>query len=255
MKDDNSRERIIEENGTYFVNNTSITFTQEEILDDLRQNPAKFSPNVILRPLYQETILPNVAYIGGGGEMAYWLQLKEMFAQFEVDFPLLVLRNSMLIRTQKQHEKQLKLELSNEDLFSNSLTITKERVINSSKIAPKIPALENELKSIFDRLENLSDLTDSSFADMIQAQRTKQLKGFERIKKRLIHAEVKQNEAILNRIEQLLKELSQQNGLQERVKNFADFDYLDVHYFIDFIADSLQPFEFEFIINTLDEEF
>ena len=255
MKDDNSRERIIEENGTYFVNNTSITFTQEEILNDLRQNPAKFSPNVILRPLYQETILPNVAYIGGGGEMAYWLQLKEMFAQFEVDFPLLVLRNSMLIRTQKQHEKQLKLELSNEDLFSNSLTITKERVINSSKIAPKIPALEDELKSIFDRLENLSDLTDSSFADMIQAQRTKQLKGFERIKKRLIHAEVKQNEAILNRIEQLLKELSQQNGLQERVKNFADFDYLDVHYFIDFIADSLQPFEFEFIINTLDEEF
>ena len=254
MKDDNSRERIVEENGTYFVNNTSITFTQEEIIADLQQNPDKFSPNVILRPLYQETILPNVAYIGGGGEIAYWLQLKEMFTQFEIDFPLLVLRNSMLIRTEKQYEKQQKLNLTNEDLFSNSLIITKKRVMNLSEIAPKIPALEEELKSIFERLENLSGLTDSSFADMIQAQRTKQLKGFERIKKRLIHAEVKQNEDILRRIDELLTDLNQQNGLQERVKNFADFDYINLHYFIDFIADSLQPFEFEFIINTLDEK-
>lgn len=254
MKDDNSRERIVEENGTYFVNNTSITFTQEEIIANLHQNPDKFSPNVILRPLYQETILPNVAYIGGGGEIAYWLQLKEMFTQFEIDFPLLVLRNSMLIRTEKQYEKQQKLNLTNEDLFSNSLIITKKRVMNLSEIAPKIPALEEELKSIFERLENLSSLTDSSFADMIQAQRTKQLKGFERIKKRLIHAEVKQNEDILRRIDELLTDLNQQNGLQERVKNFADFDYIDLHYFIDFIVDSLQPFEFEFIINTLDEK-
>ena len=254
MNENNSRERIVEENGTYFVNNTSITFTQEEIIADLHQNPDKFSPNVILRPLYQETILPNVAYIGGGGEIAYWLQLKEMFIQFEIDFPMLVLRNSMLIRTEKQHAKQLKLNLSNEDLFSNSLIITKKRVMNSSEIAPKIPALEDELNNIFERLESLSNLTDSSFADMIQAQRTKQLKGFERIKKRLIHAEVKQNEAILRRIDELLTDLNQQNGLQERVKNFADFDYIDVHYFIDFIADSLQPFEFEFIINTLNEE-
>ena len=126
--------------------------------------------------------------------------------------------------------------------------------MNSSEIAPEIPALEDELNNIFERLESLSNLTDSSFADMIQAQRTKQLKGFERIKKRLIHAEVKQNEAILRRIDELLTDLNQQNGLQERVKNFADFDYIDVHYFIDFIADSLQPFEFEFIINTLNEE-
>ncbi len=136
MKDDNSRERIVEENGTYFVNNTSIKFTKEEIIADLHQNPDKFSPNVILRPLYQETILPNVAYIGGGGEIAYWLQLKEMFIQFEIDFPLLVLRNSMLIRTEKQYEKQQKLNLTNEDLFSNSLIITKKRVMNLSEIAP-----------------------------------------------------------------------------------------------------------------------
>ncbi|MFV0159379.1 bacillithiol biosynthesis cysteine-adding enzyme BshC [Empedobacter falsenii] len=254
INQNNSRERIVEQNGTYFVNNTSIKFSKEEMISDLHQNPEKFSPNVILRPLYQETILPNVAYIGGGGEMAYWLQLKEMFNEFEVDFPLLVLRNSLLIRTEKQYEKQQKLNLSNEDLFSNSLAIAKKQAINSSEIAPKLPELEEELKNIFERLEQLSSLTESSFSDMIQAQRTKQLKGFEKIKKRLVHAEVKKNEDLLKRIEQLLNDLSQQNGLQERVKNFADFDYVNINYFIDFIEDSLQPFEFEFIINTLNEE-
>ena len=153
-----------------------------------------------------------------------------------------------------QGEKQQKLDLSNEDLFSNSLAITKKRSINSSEIAPKLPELEEELKSIFERLEHLSSLTESSFADMIQAQRTKQLKGFEKIKQRLVHAEVKKNEDLLKRIEQLLNDLSQQNGLQERVKNFADFDYINIQYFIDFIEDSLRPFDFEFIINTLKEE-
>ncbi|GGE86472.1 bacillithiol biosynthesis cysteine-adding enzyme BshC [Chishuiella changwenlii] len=254
INEDNSRERIIEQDGTYFVNNTSIKFTQEEILKDLHQNPDKFSPNVILRPLYQETILPNIAYVGGGGEIAYWFQLKEMFNKFNVDFPLLVLRNSLLIRTKKQHDKQLKLNLSNQDLFSNSLKITKKRSIEDSEIAPELPKLEEELKAIFNRLENLSTLTSTSFANMIQAQRTKQLKGFEKIKKRLVHAEVKQNEDLLIRIEQLLKSLSQQNGLQERVKNFSDFDYVDLSNFIDFIEESLQPFEFEFVINTLNEE-
>ncbi|WP_313384810.1 bacillithiol biosynthesis cysteine-adding enzyme BshC [Chishuiella sp.] len=251
---DNSRERIVEQNGNYFVNNTSIKFSKEEIINDLHENPEKFSPNVILRPLYQETILPNVAYIGGGGEIAYWFQLKEMFNSFNADFPLLVLRNSMLIRTEKQLEKQQKIGLSNEELFLNSLDITKKRAIDSSKIAPQLPELENELKEIFEKLEKLSELTESSFADMIQAQKTKQLKGFEKVKKRLIHAEVKKNEELLNRIDSLLTCLSQQNGLQERIKNFSDFDYVDLHYFIDFIYDSIQPFAFEFIINTLNEK-
>jgi uncharacterized protein YllA (UPF0747 family) len=88
INQNNSRERIVEQNGTYFVNNTSIKFSKEEIVADLHQNPDKFSPNVILRDLCtKKTILPNVAYVGGSGEMAYWLQLKEMFNQFEVDFP------------------------------------------------------------------------------------------------------------------------------------------------------------------------
>ncbi|MBP6557946.1 MAG: bacillithiol biosynthesis cysteine-adding enzyme BshC, partial [Flavobacterium sp.] len=69
--EDDIRERIVFEDNQYKVNNTNLVFTKNEIHLLLETNPEKFSPNVILRPLYQEVILLNLCYIGGGGEIAY----------------------------------------------------------------------------------------------------------------------------------------------------------------------------------------
>jgi len=64
---DNIRELIELKDGKYEVRNTPINFTKEEILAELTAHPERFSPNVILRGLYQETVLPNIAFVGGGG--------------------------------------------------------------------------------------------------------------------------------------------------------------------------------------------
>lgn len=249
-----SRERIIFENNRYYILNTSLSFSENELLEELNQNPDKFSPNVILRPLYQETILPNVAYIGGGGEIAYWFELKTMFEKFEVNFPLLVLRNSLLLRTKRQLEKQKKLKLADKDLFSSSRAIVKAEVIKESDLVEQLPKFEDKLQTIFKELEELASKTDSSFLDMVNAQRTKQLKGFEKLKKRLVNAEIKKNSDSLDRIEKLLKELAQNKGLQERKCNFSDFDYVDLNRFIEMIYKSIKPFEFNFILSTIDED-
>jgi uncharacterized protein YllA (UPF0747 family) len=66
---------------------------------------------VILRGLFQETILPNIAFIGGGGETAYWLELKGLFEHYRVPFPVLLLRNSFLLVSQQWEEKIEKAEL------------------------------------------------------------------------------------------------------------------------------------------------
>ena len=102
---ENSRERILFENGVYLINNTDITFSKEEILKEVDKNPMAFSPNVIVRPLYQEIVLPNLCYIGGGGEIAYWLELKSYFDKAGVTFPILLLRNSVQIVSEKQQKK------------------------------------------------------------------------------------------------------------------------------------------------------
>ncbi|MBB1489891.1 bacillithiol biosynthesis BshC, partial [Oceanospirillum sp. D5] len=103
------RERIVFEDDIYKVLNTDIIWSESEILKHLNEKPERFSPNVIMRPLYQEVILPNLCYIGGGGELAYWIQLKSYFDAVDVTFPMLLLRNSVLIKTEKQTRKLNKL--------------------------------------------------------------------------------------------------------------------------------------------------
>lgn len=254
MANNESRERIIFENNRYYINNTELSYSIEEMIALLHSSPEKFSPNVILRPVYQETILPNIAYIGGGGELAYWLQLKTIFEEFKIDFPLLTLRNSVLIRTEKQLKKQQSLGLSTEDLFSNSLNITRKKAMSESSIAPQLPAFEKRLKAIFEDLEAMGLSTDISFMNMIEAQKTKQLKGFEKIQKRLIRAEVRQQKDYHTQVAQLYQDLHQENSLQERRVNFSDLPYVQLPEFIHSIYESLLPFEQKFIVMTLNQD-
>jgi len=63
---------------------------------EIDTHPEYFSPNVVMRPIYQEVVMPNLAYIGGGGELAYWLERKSQFAHFGVFYPMLIRRNSVM---------------------------------------------------------------------------------------------------------------------------------------------------------------
>jgi uncharacterized protein YllA (UPF0747 family) len=101
------RKRIVREDDLFRINDRLIS--REELEQLLAEEIANFSPNVILRPVYQETILPNLAYIGGGGEMAYWVQLKQVFDAHNTLFPLIQQRNSLLLldaNTAKKSTKQ-----------------------------------------------------------------------------------------------------------------------------------------------------
>ena len=88
---DNYRERIERDGERYVVKAMQLHFSKEEILQEVELHPERFSANVILRPLFQEMILPNIVFIGGGGEMAYWLELKKVFEAAGVHFPMLLL--------------------------------------------------------------------------------------------------------------------------------------------------------------------
>ncbi|MGB3150043.1 MAG: bacillithiol biosynthesis cysteine-adding enzyme BshC, partial [Maribacter sp.] len=147
------RERIVEVNGKYAVNGHNITWERKELLKELDDYPERFSPNVIARPLYQEVILPNLCYIGGGGEIAYWLELKSAFEVMEVPFPILLLRNSALVITEKQSEKLKKMQLSVEDLFlkQNSLINKKIREISNIDIdfSAQKALLEEQFKDMY----------------------------------------------------------------------------------------------------------
>ena len=224
--EDDLRERIILENGLYKINKTSIQFTKNEILSELENHPEKFSPNVILRPLYQEVILPNLCYIGGGGEIAYWLELKSNFEANNITFPILLLRNSVLLATQKQVEKADKLELNWNELFSNQQDLFNKKTKEYSSFKIDFTEQKEVLKKQFEKLYTIANQTDKSFIGAVKAQETKQIKGLENLEKRLLKAEKRIHIDKLDRILLLQNELFPNQSLQERKTNFSEF-YLE----------------------------
>jgi bacillithiol biosynthesis cysteine-adding enzyme BshC len=249
--EDNLRERIVFENGSYAVLNTKITFSEEEILTEVDNHPEKFSPNVLLRPLYQEVILPNLCYIGGGGELAYWLELKSFFESQQVTFPILLLRNSVLLATQKQTSKVDQLQLTWRDLFLNQQELLNQKTKFISDFTIDFSAQKEALKKQFEELLTMAQATDKSFLGAVKAQETKQIKGLENLEKRLLKAEKRVHKDQLNRIISLQNELFPNQSLQERKLNFAEFYVEFGEELIEKLLKELKPLENEFKVVVL----
>jgi bacillithiol biosynthesis cysteine-adding enzyme BshC len=250
--EDNLRERIILDNGIYKVNHTKIEFTETEILALLESNPEKFSPNVIMRPLYQEVILPNLCYIGGGGEIAYWLELKSFFASAKVTFPILLLRNSVLLATEKQNKKADKLNLTWSDLFTKQATLVNRITQKLSDFPIDFTEQKEALKKQFETLLELANHTDKSFLGAVKAQEIKQTKGLSSLEKRLLIAQKRKFHDELQRIIDLQNELFPNQSLQERQANFSEFYLENGDRLIPQIMSQLKPLEQNFNIITLE---
>ncbi|TBW28500.1 bacillithiol biosynthesis cysteine-adding enzyme BshC [Gramella sp. KN1008] len=248
------RERIIEKDGKFFVNETQISWSKEDILKELKEYPERFSPNVMLRPLYQEVILPNLCYIGGGGELAYWLELRSFFDAENVPFPILLLRNSALLQTAKQDKKRERLNISLHELFLKQYELINRKVRKISNIDIDFSSQKQHLVQQFENMYKLAEQTDKSFLGAVKAQEVKQLKGMDNLEKRLLKAQKRKLKDEVERIAELQNELFPNKSLQERQTNFSEFY---VEYGDDLISElmeNLNPLESNFKILTFGKE-
>ncbi|SFU33087.1 bacillithiol biosynthesis cysteine-adding enzyme BshC [Pustulibacterium marinum] len=245
---ENGRERIVEVEGNYEVLDTDVSFSKEELLRELENYPEKFSPNVIMRPLYQEVILPNLCYIGGGGELAYWLELKSNFDVVNIPFPMLLLRNSALLVTAKQAQKLKKLNISYPDLFLKRDSFINKKVREISNIDIDFSHQKKHLESQFKELYNLAEQTDPSFIGAVKAQEIKQLKGLENLEKRLLKAQKRKLSDHVLRITDLQNELFPNQSLQERNLNFSEMFLMYGDELIPMLLENLKPLKGEFLV-------
>jgi bacillithiol biosynthesis cysteine-adding enzyme BshC len=230
------------------MDDTELRFSKDEFLEELKQHPERFSPNVIARPLYQEVILPNLCYIGGGGEISYWLQLKSMFEVMEVPFPVLLLRSSALVITEKQSKKLQKMDLSVADFFLKQSSFINKKIREISNIdidfSPQKQLLEEQFKSLYD----LAERTDKSFVGAVKAQEVKQKKGLDNLEKRLLRAQKRKLEDHVHRMTEIQNALFPNQSLQERNLNFSEL-YLELgEDLIPLLMEALEPLRLEFSI-------
>jgi len=245
---ENERIRILFENEMYKIG--SLKFTQSEIIQELENFPEKFSPNALLRPFYQEVILPNVAYIGGNAEIAYWLELKSYFESQQVIFPILIPRNSITFLNQKQKETLTKLNLDFFELLNNKEKALKTHILNHSTITINFEKYELQVQKMYAEMILESEKTDSSLKNLLMAQQKRQFNAFEKTKKRILKAEKRrQNEKIIQ-LEKLYQSIFPRNNWQERTINFSEF-YLENPNLLDLIYENIDSIEAKFSLIEL----
>ncbi|MCS6822894.1 MAG: bacillithiol biosynthesis cysteine-adding enzyme BshC [Cytophagaceae bacterium] len=250
--DDNMRERIVKNENQYKVLNTHIEFSENTLLKIIESNPEKFSPNVLLRPLYQQAILPNVAYIGGIAELNYWLQLKSLFIHHHLTYPVLLPRHHVFILNKKIKHKLIQLSLTAQDILQDYNAL-KNKIIATDTIA--LPVSDNEfntVKQLFSTLRTRLHEIDKSLIGHQDAQEHKVMDILHRINKKAQKAIKRKSYVQLNRLECIYNSLYPGGNAQERVDNMLTY-YYHIKNFTDVVVRHLEAFNFNTYFFEYDE--
>ena len=222
--------------------------TKKGEAEEIDNHPEDFSPNVLIRPLYQESVLPNIATIGGSAEIAYWLQLKSASHQEKIPFPILVLRNSAMLITDKQTHKIKSFDFNLLDVFKDEHTLQKQYVIAQDSSATSLTKEKKDIERLYSQI--LNKTSDKGLKDNIKAQLQKQLNILETLELKLIRLEKQKHKDAVNQISKLKQQLFPDNSLQERHDNFIPFYLKDGENFIERIKSNFDPLNPNFVVLT-----
>ncbi|MDA7794073.1 bacillithiol biosynthesis cysteine-adding enzyme BshC [Flavobacteriales bacterium] len=216
---------------------------------DIEQSPERFSPNVLMRPLYQESVLPNVAYVGGGAEIAYWMQLKGVFELENIPFPILVLRNSALVISKKHNERLKSLGFTSLDLFKSELELHNQYISGQNDEKSS----DREFNIIFGKIYEELKKTYSNPVQqqIIDAEQQRHKKSLENMLKKLTKVDKQKHKNALDQISKIKKQYFPNNALQERHENLIAFYLNHGDNFIKKMKEELNPLDSNFVVLAL----
>ena len=234
------RRLIKKRDNGFELADSDVIFSKDQLGTEIELYPEKFSPNVLLRPIYQELILPNLAYVGGPAEVAYWLQLKAVFDNYKIQYPIIVLRNSFLILGKSMNEKIKKYGLEIKDFFKDEKLLTD--LFISKKSETNLPIYIDKVDELFQNIFDETKNTDSKVAKEI-------LKTKKEINSFLISKlnEVKQSAKLKNEREivsllKLKEKIFPLGTFQERIENIIQYDYQMNENLVDIILSNSDAF-------------
>ncbi len=245
---DGLRERIIKGKDGYQVHHADIHFTKEQLIKELETYPERFSPNVILRPLYQETILPNIAYVGGPAEVHYWLQLKNVFETAQVYYPMVLLRNCLLMVSKESRAVMQKAGIEVVHIFKPADELLKAYVKASYRNELNMEQEQHHAKLLFEKIKQRVTAVDPTLERHADAEAVKFFKRLKATEEKMLRAIKRKEDVQATRIEKFKQQLFPGNGMQERKENI--FPYLSEHglTLLDDLKNAMQPLAKEFLV-------
>lgn len=242
---DEGRKRLELENGKYFEEHNE-EWKEVDLFSILKDNPKCISPNVITRPLYQEIILPNLAYIGGPSELSYWLQLKSFFDAMSVPFPIIFPRLSASILSRKALDKKDQLGIeSYEQLFLEERELFKSILKKSGELDTSIfEEWNKQLNELFRNISEDAEKTDKTLKASAEGRKVKAEKSIIKLWKKMETAQIRKNDIAEDRLQVIFDELFPKGSFQERHKNVIEHLEEDENFIDNLIEELPSPFDF-----------
>lgn len=229
------RSRIIPSSDGFLID--EIQWQKDELLKELANFPERFSPNVLLRPVYQEYILPNICYVGGGGEMAYWAQLKATFSAVNVEYPMIQTRVSAFIAPETIDQSILPF------YFSDLSTQIETLISKESNRDAVFNALDEEVTRLKLRMSEGISSFGNEANKWCGAQHASIDSSVNHYKQRWQKEEKQQLDTQIKRLERIHRELYPNKVPQERQMNLLHFcGNHSIHDWISALKHQIDPF-------------
>lgn len=246
------RSRIEADGDHYQVLDGGPRFTLDELLLDLEVRPQDYSPNVLLRPVYQEVVLPNIAYIGGGGELAYWMQLKWLFQAVQAPMPVVLLRTSAAFLSAKQGKQRGELGLSIEDLFKPAHELRDRVAHHFSVLDTDVVDEQQELDAFFQRLRTRTAAVDATLGASTDAAQVRAQRLLMNLQGKMDRALRRKEKVHIDRLDGVLEALFPAGGLQERRDNLLPMLAAHGPELLDRLLETLDPLNMHFTVISED---
>ena len=244
---DDGRYSIEPVDNEYRLKRKRKSFTQDQLLELLENEPDKFSPNVLLRPICQDYLFPTAFYVAGPSEISYFAQIKTLYNIYEISQPIIYPRSSATILESTVSSSLEKYSVSINEIFIDIENV-KKKIINSveeSSVDEMFGDISNRIEASFDQLkEKLIDL-DKTIADSSNRYRDKILSNISELKSKAEKAQQKKYEVTLRQIDRAAVHLFPNSNLQEREINFVYFANKYGDEFLKRVFEELQINKFE----------
>lgn len=209
------RQRIVLENDKIRVLNTTIKFQVSEIADLSDEQLECFSTNVVTRPMYQQSVLPDIAYLGGPAEVSYWLQYKSMFDHYGVFYPMILMRDSFLLLSPSVTRKMNKLNIQVHELFVNKAVWLKTHVCRLATEVNFLP-VQQTVEQCYQKLAEELTTVDPTLKPAALGLLQKQIKELKNLEAKYLRAWKHKNETLVRQLQEIHHTVFPGGELQER---------------------------------------
>ncbi len=234
-------EKILDENSGTIGSESG---TNDSLIDFARKDPGSISPNVLMRPLYQEAILPNVMYTGGWAEIGYWLQLRESFRAFHISFPMILPRMSATCIRPEQEMEMEKFGLDWNDI-TTPISDLDRKIAGEFWDEDQFRDLTNQPAGKEKAVQEFLERINPDLTGLASAKRLKNSRHRKDLIRRIIRSLKEKHPKKFNRARALREEIQPEGKVQERILNFTAFPEIGIGELTRLISGHFRPFEFD----------